>query len=153
MGDAVSWAGPDPAPVWLDIARGYTERWMHQQQIRDAVNKPGLRERRFFHPVLDIFVRAQPHTYRDIPVINVIALKFVVFGGAGDEWYQVGEANRWSLYNDVSFQPVAVVTMDEETCWQLLSKGLNKKEARQRTTIEGDQKLGEKLLETVSIIA
>ncbi|HAG98496.1 MAG TPA: hypothetical protein DCL75_06470, partial [Ktedonobacter sp.] len=27
IGDAVSWAGPDPAPVWLDVAREYTERW------------------------------------------------------------------------------------------------------------------------------
>ncbi len=153
MGDAVSWAGPDPAPVWLDIAREYTERWMHQQQIRDAVNKPGFKERRFFHPVLDTFVRALPHTYQDIPVINVTSLKFMVHGEAGDEWYLVGEANKWSLFKDVTLQPASVVTMDQETCWRLFTKGLSKKEARQKTSIEGDQKLGEKLLDTVSIIA
>jgi Mycothiol maleylpyruvate isomerase N-terminal domain len=33
----VSWVGPDPAPNWLDVAREYSERWTHQQQIRDAV--------------------------------------------------------------------------------------------------------------------
>jgi len=43
-GGVVSWAGPDPAPMWLDTAREYTERWIHQQQIRDAVNKPGLKD-------------------------------------------------------------------------------------------------------------
>ena len=37
----VSWAGPDPAPNWLDVAREYSERWTHQQQIRDAVGSPG----------------------------------------------------------------------------------------------------------------
>src|ERR1700754_3375876 len=37
FGDPVDWAGPEPAPVWLDLAREYTERWHHQQQIRDAV--------------------------------------------------------------------------------------------------------------------
>src|SRR6266852_4119801 len=35
-GGPVSWAGPAPAPVWLDVAREYTERWHHQQHIRDA---------------------------------------------------------------------------------------------------------------------
>jgi len=152
-GGAVSWAGPDPAPVWLDITREYTERWLHQQQIRDAVNKPGLKEKAFFHPVLDTFVRALPHTYKDISVADTTVLKFVVTGEAGDVWYLVGEANRWSLFQDVELPPVTVVTMDQETCWRLFTKGANKEQARARIAIEGDQTLGEKLLETVSIIA
>jgi uncharacterized protein (TIGR03083 family) len=152
-GSVVSWAGPDPAPVWLDTAREYTERWVHQQQIRDAVTRPGLKEKRFFHPVLDAFVRALPHTYQDIPVADATILKFAVIGEAGDVWYLVGEANRWTLFQDVALQPAAVVTMDQETCWRLFTKGLSKNQARERTAIEGDQKLGEKLLETVSIIA
>jgi uncharacterized protein (TIGR03083 family) len=48
MNGQVNWAGPQNAPVWLDIAREYTERWLHQQQIRDAVNRPGLKERQIF---------------------------------------------------------------------------------------------------------
>ncbi|HLX56421.1 MAG TPA: maleylpyruvate isomerase family mycothiol-dependent enzyme [Ktedonobacteraceae bacterium] len=152
-GRVVSWAGPEPAPVWLDTAREYTERWLHQQQIRDAVKKPGLKEKRFFHPVLDTFVRALPHTYKDIPVVDPTVLKFIVTGEAGDAWYLVGEANRWSLSQGVELQPVAVVTMDQETCWRLFTKGMNKDQARAQTVIEGDQNLAEKLLETVSIIA
>jgi uncharacterized protein (TIGR03083 family) len=152
-GGVVSWAGPDPAPVWLDIAREYTERWVHQQQIRDAVKKPGLKEKRFFHPVLDTFVRALPHTYRAIPVIDITVLEFVVTGDAGDAWYLVGEANRWSLSKSVELRPITVVTMDQETCWRLFTKGLSKNQAQANATIEGDQTLGEKLLETVSIIA
>jgi uncharacterized protein (TIGR03083 family) len=153
MGGVVSWAGQDPAPVWLDTAREYTERWVHQQQIRDAVNKPGLKEKRFFHPVIDTFVRALPYTYKDIPVDDATVLKFAVIGEAGDVWYLVGEANKWSLFEEVALQPTVVVTMDQETCWRLFTKGMNKNQARERTTIEGDQKLGEKLLETVSMIA
>jgi uncharacterized protein (TIGR03083 family) len=149
----VSWAGPDPAPIWLDSAREYTERWLHQQQIRDAVNKPGLKEKRFFHPVLDTFVRALPHTYKDVPVADTAVIQLVVTGEAGDAWYLVGEANRWSLYTVVELQPGAIVTMDQETCWRLFTKGVNKDQAKAHTTIEGDQKLGEKILDTVSIIA
>lgn len=66
LGDPVSWAGPDHAPVWLDLAREYTERWLHQQHIRDAVKRPGLKEARYFDPLLDTFIRALPHTYRAI---------------------------------------------------------------------------------------
>lgn len=153
LNGVVSWAGPDPAPTWLDTAREYTERWLHQQQIRDAVNKPGLKERRFFHPVLDTFVRALPHTYRDVPVADMTVIELVVTGEAGDEWFLVGEANRWSLYKAVEVQPSAVVTMDQEMCWRLFTKGVSKEQARANVRIEGDQGLGEKVLETVSIIA
>src|SRR6266581_1248148 len=152
MGDPVSWAGPAPAPVWLDIAREYTERWMHQQQIRDAVGKPGLKERKFFHPVLDAFVRALPHTYRDVPVADTTVIKLVVTGEAGDTWYLVGEANNWSLYKEVESSPTTIVTMDQETCWRRFTKGMRKEQARANTTIEGDEKLGEKMLDTISII-
>jgi hypothetical protein len=32
--------------MWLDIARDYTERWVHDQQIRDAVGRARLKDRR-----------------------------------------------------------------------------------------------------------
>ena len=35
-GGAVSWTGSDPKPVWLDIAREYTERWLHQRSCGDG---------------------------------------------------------------------------------------------------------------------
>ena len=60
----VSWAGEDVSPNWFDIGREYTERWLHQQQIREAVGAAGLTDREWLHPTLDIFVRALPFTYR-----------------------------------------------------------------------------------------
>src|SRR3954468_19656454 len=33
LGGPVDWAGPEPAPLWLHVAREYTERWVHQQHI------------------------------------------------------------------------------------------------------------------------
>src|SRR5258707_1749717 len=108
----VSWAGPDPAPMWLDSAREYTERWLHQQQIRDAVNKPGLKEQRFFHPVLDTFVRALPHTYKDIPVADTAGSQHVVNGEGGDGWYLVGEGDRKCLYTVFEVQTRATFKMD-----------------------------------------
>lgn len=66
MNGVVSWAGPDPAPVWFDLAREYTERWHHQQHIREGVGQPGLTEATFLTPVLDTFGRALPWTFRAV---------------------------------------------------------------------------------------
>ena len=41
LGDGVSWAGANPAPVWLDAARDFSEYWTHHQQICDATGQPG----------------------------------------------------------------------------------------------------------------
>jgi hypothetical protein len=39
---SVAWASEDLAPHWFDIAREYTEKWLHQQHIREAVDLPLL---------------------------------------------------------------------------------------------------------------
>jgi uncharacterized protein (TIGR03083 family) len=62
----VSWAGEEKSANWFDTAREFTERWHHQQQIRLAVNKPGIMTREFYFSVLDCFLRALPFTYRGI---------------------------------------------------------------------------------------
>ncbi len=94
MGDPVDWVADGPAPVWLDLAREYTERWHHQQQIRDATGRPGHDEDRYLGPVLETFVRGLPRTYADIvaPLGTTVVLNI--------------EPRSWSL-------------MHEETGWQL----------------------------------
>jgi len=62
----VSWAGEEKSANWFDTAREFTERWHHQQQIRLAVNKPGIMTRELYYPVLDCFLRALPFTYRNV---------------------------------------------------------------------------------------
>lgn len=157
-GEAVSWAGPEAAPVWLDIAREYTERWLHQAQIRDAVSAPLLTQPRLFLPVLDAFVRALPHTFRDVerPYGTHVLLLITRIGETGSpplQWSVVREVTRWSLFDSATFEPSTTVKMDADTAWRLFTKGVSKAEALARTTITGDASLGEKVLETVSIIA
>ena len=153
IGGPVSWAGPDPAPVWLDLAREYTERWHHQQHIRDAVDKPGLKQPRFFAPVLDAFIRALPHTYRETnaPAGRLVAL--TIFGESGGQWSLLRERENWNLYLEVSRKPHAEVIVDEDIAWRIFTKGLCKNEARDKVMVVGDQSLGLRVLDVVSIIA
>jgi uncharacterized protein (TIGR03083 family) len=153
MGGAVSWAGPDPAPVWLDLAREYTERWHHQQHIRDAVSKPGLKQPRFFSPVLDTFVRAFPHTYREVDAADGTLVALTISGESGGRWFLLKEGEQWNLYLDVSRQPHAEVVVDEDIAWRMLTRGLGRSEARDALEIVGDRLLGLKVFDMVSIIA
>jgi uncharacterized protein (TIGR03083 family) len=153
LGEPVSWAGPEPAPKWLDLAREYTERWHHQQHIRDAVGIPGLKEPRFFHPILDSFVRAMPYTYRDITAPESTCVTLNIHGDSGGQWTIQQEDKRWQLYVGAKQSPDAAVTIDQEDAWRLFTKGIDLAQVRDRSSLTGDENLGEKIFEMVSIIA
>jgi uncharacterized protein (TIGR03083 family) len=153
IGGPVSWSGPDAAPVWLDLAREYTERWHHQQHIRDAVGECGLKEPRFFAPVLDAFVRGLPRPFRETDAVDGTLVALNISGAAGGQWFLLREKENWNLYVDVLREPHAEVIVDEDVAWRIFTKGLSKDEAREKVTIVGDQSLGAKVLDVVSIIA
>jgi uncharacterized protein (TIGR03083 family) len=153
LGMPVDWAGPEPAPVWLDVAREYTERWVHQQHIRDAVGKPGLKEWRWFAPVLDAFVRGLPRVLRDAPSPDGTTLRLIISGDAGGEWIALRQNGDWMLGTAPGMAVDATVELDAERAWRLFTKGISKEEARKGARIEGDEALAERALDTVSILA
>lgn len=152
-GGPVDWAGPEPAPRWLDVGREYTERWVHQEQIRDAAGVPGLRDPRLFHPVLDVLVHALPHTYRDVPAAEGTHVRLVVTGEAGGGWSLVRQRDRWALFVGVEAAPASLVTVDQDTAWRLFTKGVGAAAARRRAAVEGDPSLGAVAFRAVAIIA
>ncbi len=153
LGMPVDWAGPEPAPVWLDVAREYTERWVHQQHIRDAVGRPGLKERRWFAPVLDAFVRGMPRVLRDAPSPDGATLRLLISGDAGGEWVALRHNGDWMLGTAPGMAVDAAVELDEESAWRLFTKGISKEDARRAARIDGDEALAERALNTVSILA
>lgn len=153
IGDVVSWAGSDPSPVWLDLAREYTERWHHQQHIRDAVGKPGLKEPRFFAPVLETFVRALPVTYRDTTAEEGAVVIVTITGRSGGRWALRRERQAWNLYVTASTRSTAELVIDEETAWRLFTNGIHREQALSRAELMGDKALASKALDAVAIIA
>jgi uncharacterized protein (TIGR03083 family) len=149
----VAWAGEAQSANWFDVGREYSERWLHQQQIRDAIGAPGLSSREWMHPVLDLFFRALPHRYRDVAAEPGTELYLAVEGAAGGDWTLRREARGWRLYIGASRAPAAGVRMDQDTAWRLFSKGLGPAEARERVTIEGDQALGSVVLGALAVMA
>jgi uncharacterized protein (TIGR03083 family) len=149
----IDWAGPDPAPVWMEIAREYTERWAHQQQIRDAVGRPGFTERQWFAPVLDAYCRAVPHTLRDTRAPEGTVVRLTIAGPAGGHWTAVRSADRWRLDTGHDQPAAATVTIDQDLAWRLFTKGASPETARAQARIDGDPALGTPLLSMVSVLA
>ncbi len=152
IGSPVSWAGPEPAPVWLDIAREYTEQWMHQAQIRDAAGVPGIRERRLFAPIPATFMQALPHALRDVDAPDAARLRVVITGEAGCAWYAERTAGRWTLHASATETAAATATLDAEVAWRLWTKGLTPDAARRAIETTGDARLAGAVGDMVAFI-
>jgi uncharacterized protein (TIGR03083 family) len=61
----VSWAGLDQGPAWMDLARDTTEYWIHEQQIREAVDRPHHDPDELI-VVVGVLARGVPHALRDV---------------------------------------------------------------------------------------
>jgi uncharacterized protein (TIGR03083 family) len=149
----VAWAGEDQSPNWFDIGREYTERWLHQQQIREAVGAPGLSSRRWLFPVLDIFVRALPFRYQNVSAQPETTVQFEITGDAGGTWALVRTASGWDLFQGKVSHPTTRVTLDQETAWKLFSKGLSPDQARRDIWLDGDTSLGQPFLGALAVMA
>jgi uncharacterized protein (TIGR03083 family) len=152
IGAPVSWAGPDPAPVWLDVAREYTERWMHQQHIRAAVERPGQREKRFFAPVVATFVHALPMAFVGVAAPEGTTATLSIAGDAGGSWTVARSDDRWRLFQGAPDHADAEAAIDQDAAWRLFTKGLPMPEARRALRLSGDRALAEHFLACISII-
>jgi uncharacterized protein (TIGR03083 family) len=152
LGEAVSWAGPGPAPAWLDAARDFSEYWTHHQQICDATGQPGLMSPGYADPVIDTFMRALPHTLRNVTATEGTALQMTVTGPGAGEWACTRDADRWSLHRRPHPKPAAHVELDTDTAWRLCTRGITPRQASGRARIDGDHHLATAALQIVSII-
>ncbi|MFF2060589.1 maleylpyruvate isomerase family mycothiol-dependent enzyme [Streptomyces sp. NPDC058200] len=151
-GLAVSWAGADPAPTWLDIAREFTEYWTHRQQIRRATGRGTDPEPRALATVLDTFMRALPHTMRGTSAAVGTKVQMDISGPAGGTWTVTAMKGRWSLAAAPNGQPTASVTLDSETAWRLCTRSIEPSTALTRAHIRGDRQLAEAACQIVSIV-
>ena len=115
----VDWAGDDPVPAWLDLARELTERWVHPQQMRLAVGRPGTHLEDYVATVLTTFVWAYPHQYR-VPAEPGTCVDVDL--DAGGRWHlrSVG-GDRWTLEPGEAADGVAGLAMTSGAAWRCLT--------------------------------
>lgn len=151
----VAWAGEDISANWFHIAREYTENWHHQQQIRLAVDQPdGIMSAELYYPLLDTFMRALPHTFRDVTAMDGTLIQVSVTGEGGGNWYLYRTQQIWQLMYSPPFRhPSDRVTIDGQIAWRIFTKGISQADALPYVTIEGDQELGRTVLSMLSVMA
>ena len=112
------WAGP--VPLWFDLAREFTERWVHYRQILEA-DRPGGQDEaqdEYLPLVVRTFVWGFPHQYRaQAPPGTTIALEVPGVG----VWTLTRTATGWALDEGEASAPTARLRMDGEAAWRLLT--------------------------------
>jgi len=148
----VSWAGEEQSTNWFDTAREFTERWHHQQQIRLAVNKPGIMTREFHFPVVDCFLRGLPHAYRSVAAKSGSLAQFNISGECGGSWHLYRNGEAWTLIASPAGEKISVTTIPQEIAWRIFTKGIAYEEARIQVQVTGDSDVGLHILKMISIV-
>jgi hypothetical protein len=153
----VAWAGEEESANWFDVAREYTEKWHHTQQIFEAVGRPGtITARRLFHPCLVTFLRVLRFIYSDVPAAEGTVLAVRVVGGAGGDWFLVRDGTAWRQVAAHGGKVTVRVSLGQDTAWKLFTKRLDRPAALARfpdVAFEGDLELGLHVLDMVTVMA
>ncbi|MEM1319969.1 MAG: maleylpyruvate isomerase N-terminal domain-containing protein [Bacteroidota bacterium] len=150
---SVAWAGEQLSQNWFHIAREYTEKWHHQQQIRLAVQKEDvLLKHQWYFPYLDTSIRALPHHYRDTAGKPGEVIKFRFIGETEKNWFLCYDGG-WQLATRVDEKPVCEVSIADEYAWRIFTKGMKKEKAIKSSKIVGKQELGLRIFDMIAVMA
>jgi hypothetical protein len=152
-GFAVSWAGETESKNWMHIAREYTEKWLHQQQIRYAIGDTTLLQHQYYHPFLQTCFLALPYTFRNTDAPDKCIVTVKITGEAGGCWSIIKQPKGWQLIQAQLENPSATVIIPQEFAWPLFSKSLRPEMVMDKITIQGNHGLAETALGMVSFMA
>jgi uncharacterized protein (TIGR03083 family) len=150
---SVAWAGEVESKNWMHIAREYTEKFLHQQQIRDAVGRSGLMTTEWFHPFLDVCMMALPHTLRNTTGKPESKVKITVMGDGGGDWIVSFDDSKWRFVQDDDDRLTTSITIHGIDAWKMFSKSIRPESILDRIQIQGDKELARVALSMVSFMA
>jgi hypothetical protein len=143
---SVYWAGE--VPLWFDLAREFTERWVHYRQIRETAQPAGHDQQQdeYLPLVLRTFIWGFPHQYQaPAPAGTTIALEIPGIGA----WTLTRTATGWSLDDGQAAAPAARLQINGEAAWRLLTGACYD---AQQVQLSGDPTLAGPLLQVRGII-
>jgi uncharacterized protein (TIGR03083 family) len=150
---AVAWAGEDVSTNWFHIARDYTEKWHHQQQIRDAVGQQGILTKEFYKPVLSTFMRALPYKYKDTPAPEGTCIQLTIDSEAGGSWWLEMKGEQWIVTEKKNREATVKITIPVDLSWKLFTKAVAYNDVKNSITIVGDERLALPTLHMITVLA
>lgn len=159
----VSWASALPVPAWLDHARELTERWVHRQQLHDALGRPADLRADLLVPVLDAFRWAHPfRLVGHVRPAGAVVRVEVVSDGLDLAWtWRSDGAGRWAATEGTAgtagtvhpngVESIACLRFGADAAWRLLTNNLPAHRAGE-VVATGDPEIVAALLATRAII-
>jgi hypothetical protein len=146
--------GEEHSVNWFHVAREYTEKWHHQQQIREAVGAESLLTPELFYPCIDTFMQALPHAYRNVNASDGDTIKITVTTEAGGNWYLTKTFHEWILSKSAGQNHlVANVAVEPGVIWKIFTKAIDPKDALRLLNVSGNRYLGSHLANVLAIMA
>lgn len=137
---AVSWAGESESENWFDLGRDYTERWHHQQQIREAVGAESLTEKRYLAPVLQLFMYSVPFWYESVRAEEGTTISIVITGDSGGRWLLSRQNSQWMIEESAE-KSLNSISISEDTAWRFFTRSLPVESLKNKIQLNGDQEL------------
>ncbi|WP_426491992.1 maleylpyruvate isomerase family mycothiol-dependent enzyme [Hymenobacter sp. 102] len=151
---AVAWAGESESTNHFHIAREYTEKWHHQQQIRQAVGQEGpLLEPALYAPFLATCAQALPHHYRAVAAAPGTVVQVQLTGPAPATWFLVCTPAGWELGQHNPGAIAASIELDGAVAWRLFTKSLPRPEAARHLRLHGPAALTEPIYSLLTVMA
>ena len=147
----VSWADTDPVPFWLDQLRELSERWIHRQQIREALGLPSDLRPDLLCPVFEGLRWSYPYRLSAVDCRAGDTVTVRITGEVPFTWHLVYDGDGWSFSSDPGGPEVGHLEGSSEQVWRLLTNNL-RKEARSLVAIGGRPEIVEVLATTRAIV-
>lgn len=148
----VMWAGETQSLNWFDIGREYTERWHHQQQIREALGVPTIAIPRFLTPVIKILMLSVPYWYENISAKDGTRICIEVTGESGSFWLLEKEETNWSIIENSHESYDEKITLSDDTAWRFLMRSISKTEINRLIKFSSTSVLCDNFLNVKSIM-
>lgn len=147
----VAWAGESESLAWMDVGREFTEKWHHQQQIRDAVGAPLLLDERWTDPLFRLSILALPRAYSEVAAAEGTCVEVGIEGPGGGTWSLVAVGHGWELREGTHDPAHARVRLSPDEAWRLFYNALTP-EQQARIQVDGDDDLAKPLLAARSVM-
>ena len=148
----VAWAHHQSSPNWFHIAREYSEKFLHQQQIRDALDNKEIMIKELFYPFIDILMYAFPCAFSDVDAARGTVVSIEISTEIGGIWSIVKSDNGWSLKKNIEVTPDASLVILPDIAWRLFSKSVIPKDMLDSIVIKGDRDLAMQAMKIISFM-
>ncbi|MBC6612893.1 maleylpyruvate isomerase N-terminal domain-containing protein [Hymenobacter sp. BT507] len=150
---AVAWAGEETSSNRFHIARDYTEKWHHQQQIRLAVGQAdALLQPALYQPFLLTCLQALPHHYRAVEAPPGTAIQVTIIEPGAVTCYVYRDENGWQLLAAYQGESTTTITLEGEVAWRLFTKSLPPAQAAAHAHVTGNAQLAEPFWRLVTVM-